>query len=131
MAAVMTPDGRVMNRMDSETKAVHVMLEAWGKWARHAEGNGWSPITILGRLIECGPQGSAQPGKPPISMPDDIARIDGAVAKLGDIDKRTIIAYYTRWEPIEVLARRLSMRERQMRSVLQRARWRLTAYLGL
>lgn len=108
---------------------VHMRLEAWGKWA-HENTGAWPPQTLLGRMIEQGPMGAAQAGKPPISMPAEIAATDAAVARLGMIDRRALTDYYTRWEPLEVLARRASMRTRQLQRVLQRARWRVAVILG-
>lgn len=115
--------------MEADTKLVHALLEAWGRWAKDVDSRGWPPMTLLSRMIEFGPQGASQQGKPPISMPDEIARVDAAVGRLCEIDKRAVIAYYTRWEPMEVLAKRLHMRERQVRRVLDRARWRLALHL--
>jgi hypothetical protein len=121
---------RTMNHMDPETKMVHSRLEKWGKWSRDCEARAWPEATMLGRLIEQGPMGAAQSGKPPISMPDDVAAVDAAVARLGDIDKGVIKSYYMRWETIETTARRNGMRLRQLQNVLRRARWRVAIYLA-
>lgn len=123
-------DKRVMNHMDPETKAVHLRLEAWAEWSKDAEVRPFPSITLLGRVIEQGISGAGQQGRPPVSMPDPIARVDAAVGRLGDIDKRAIMIYYRRWEPIEVMARRMKMRPRQFQNVLRRARWRLQGYLA-
>ena len=124
-------DPRAMNAMDPDTMLVHAMLEAWGRWAKDMESHGWPLETILARMMEYGPQGAAQQGRPPISMPEDIARIDAAVAQLCVIDRRAVVAYYTRWEPPEAVARRLHIKERELRRTLQRARWRLAAWLRI
>lgn len=117
--------------MDPDTRAVHIRLTVWGEWAKQCAENGWPPITLLGRMIKQGPNGASQTGKPPISMPDEIAETDAAVAKLCEIDKRAIVGYYTKWEPIEALARRLHMRTQQIHNVLRRARWRLNFALDV
>jgi hypothetical protein len=62
-------------------------------------------------------------------MPTHVAHVDCAVAKLSDIDKRTIKAYYAPGGSIELTARRMGMRVQHARNVLKRARWRITGYL--
>lgn len=126
-----TRDKRVVNHMDPDTRAVHTRLEAWGAWARDAEVRAWPVSTLLGRMIDQQPTGAAQKGRPPVAMPDEIAATDAAVCTLGDIDKQAIRLYYIKWAPIEVHARKLSMRPRQFQNVLRRARWRLSSRLGL
>ncbi len=122
-------DGRAMNRMDPETKIVHAKLEAWGSWAREAHLRAYPPSTLLGRMIEFGAQGSSQQGRPPVSMPDEIAHVDAAVAKLGDIDRRAVLAYYTYWDAPEICAKRARLSLRQFQNVLRRARWRIHIFL--
>src|SRR6185312_11737607 len=111
----LTPDARRLNHMDSQTKLVHARLEEWGKWTRESL-RGWPPRTLLARLIEEGP-GAAQEGRPPVSLPPQVAVTDRAVAHLGAIDRRVIETYYLRWEPMEVMARRTGMRVRQFQNV--------------
>lgn len=119
-------DARTMNHMDPETKLVHARLEEWGKWAKDiADSNGLPPITVIGRMMEYGPLGAAQAGRPPVSLPDRVAAIDGAVARLCEIDRRGIKEYYLKWQPIEVSARHLSKSVRQFQTILKRARWRI------
>ena len=130
MSAVMR-DPRAINAMDPDTKLIHAMLEAWGKWAKDMESHGWPAQTLLARMIEYGPQGASQQGRPPVAMPDEIAQIDAAVARLCQIDKNAVVAYYTRWEPPDVVAKRLRIKERELRRTLQRARWRLAAWLRI
>ncbi len=122
-------DGRTCNHMDPETRFVHGLLETWGKTCAD-RFRAWPNTTVLGKLIEFGPMGAAQPGKPVESIPEDMARVDAAISKLGQIDKKVIVAYYTRYEPPEVVARRLHMRYRQLQAVLRRARWRIGGYMA-
>lgn len=124
-------DARAFNRMDPETKAVHVRLERWGNWAKEGNQNGWPAQTILGRMMEQGPNGASQHGKPPISMPEDIAVTDAAVAKLGEVDKGVIRAYYIRWAPMEVIWKecRGIHSVANFKCVLKRARWRIAGYV--
>ena len=129
--AVMERDRRAINHMDPETKAVHLRLESWGAWAREGGTTcAWPARTILGRLIEDGPSGAAQSGRPPVSMPEDIAAVDAAVAHLGDIDRKVVHTYYVGWLPIEAQARACHMRVRMFQNVLRRARWRVGGFLS-
>jgi hypothetical protein len=120
---------KAMNHMDPDTKFVHARLEEWARWAKESEIRAWPSITLLGRVIEQGPTGSGQSGRPPTDMPEQVASIDRAVCKLGDIDRGVVRTYYLKWEPINVMARRNSMRVLQFQRVLRRARWRIMGYL--
>jgi hypothetical protein len=124
-------DLRRVNHMDPETRIVHARLEAWGAWAKDAEVRAWPSITLLGRMIDQQACGAAQSGRPPISMPDEVAKTDAAVCKLNAIDKQAVQLYYIKWAPIEVHARKMQMRPRQFQNVLRRARWRLSLFLNL
>lgn len=123
-------DLRTMNNMDPETKAVHIRLEQWGAETRE-DLHAFPPVTMLGRLIEQGPMGAGQTGKPPVALSDPAARVDACVAKLSGVDQRALRLYYQAWMGVEVLARELRMRERQAQNVLRRARWRLGAHLSV
>lgn len=119
-----------MNHMDPDTKLVHARLEEWGNWSKGEEVRAWPATTPMGRMIEEGPHGAGQQSKPPIFMPDHIFHVDQAVAKLGDIDKRAVKHFYQHWEPLQVMARRMKMRERKFQNVLRRARWRIIGFLS-
>jgi hypothetical protein len=131
MNAVMR-DPRHLNHMDPDTKAMHLLLEAWGKWAKGPGIAGYprcSPTERAARYGKLGiPQESNYKGEPEI--PENIARVDAAIARLGEIDRRAIVSYYTHWEPVESLARKCSMRIRQFQNVLRRARWRLVIQIS-
>ncbi len=120
---------RSMNNMDPDTKVVHLHLEEWGRWAKDAEIRAWPSTTPMGRAVEEGLHGAGQQTKPPISMPNHIAVIDVAVARLGQIDQKVIKRYYQHWEPVEVMARRVNMRVREFQNVLRRGRWRILGFL--
>lgn len=128
MAAVMR-DLRLMNAMDDDTKRVHLRLEEWALTVGDDTANAWPKVTLLGRLIEQGPNGASQSGRPPVAMSDAVAVVDAAVAKLGDIDRKVIKIYYLHWASIEAMAGLAGMRIPQFRNVLKRARWRLTGYM--
>lgn len=123
-------DRRTMNNMDPETKAVHIRLEQWGAETRE-RGSGYPSITLLGRLMEQGPMGAGQEGRPPVALSEAAAHIDACVAKLCQIDQRALREYYQHQVGMYELSRKLSMRERQAQNVLRRARWRLAAHLSV
>lgn len=131
VSEVDTRDKRRVNHMDPETRTIHLKLEAWGAWAKDTEIRAYPAVSYLGRWIEQGIDGAVQQGKPPISMPDEIALVDAAVSRLGNIDKRAVQLYYIKWQPIDTLAKLMRMRPRQYQNVLRRARWRLAAYMGV
>jgi DNA-directed RNA polymerase specialized sigma24 family protein len=123
-------DGRACSHMDPQTSAVHARLEEWGKWCRDRL-NAWPQRTLLGRVIDQGFTGAAQPGAERADVSEDVAVTDAAVARLGQIDQRAIKAYYMRTEPIESSAKRVGMSKRMFQNVLRRARWRLAVYMGI
>lgn len=122
-----TRSNRALSHMDAETKVVHARLEAWANFVREPL-NGWPRRTQLGRLIDGEIVRSLD--RQPVSMPDEIAITDRAVAHLREIDRRVVETYYLTWAPVEIMARRLKMRSRQFENVLKRARWRLGGYLA-
>ena len=124
-------DARAMNRMDPETKHVHLLLEEWAKWSRDRGIAGYPRQSPTWKAALYGRLGIPQEPlyRPEPQMPDHIAAVDEAVAKLGDIDRRVVIEYYMQWLPIEVNARRCRMSVRHFQAVLRRARWRIRGYL--
>jgi|GEM_PF-1260625 len=129
-AAVTVRDKRTMNHMDPETKEAHLRLEEWGRETRDAS-NGYPSTTLLGRLIEQGPMGAGQSGKPPVSLSESASRADACVAKLCQIDQRVLRYYYQHWVGVEEVAKFMRMRVRQAQNVLRRARWRFMAHLAV
>jgi hypothetical protein len=123
-------DQRRMNNMDPETRAVHLRLEQWGAETRE-NPSGYPPVTMLGRLMEQGPMGASQTGRPPVTLSEAASHIDVCVAKLCQIDQRALRFYYQAQISREMLAARLRMRERQAQNVLRRARWRVQAHLAV
>lgn len=123
------PDRRAMNKMDPETKVIHVRLEVWARWAKsNPELRAFPESTLLGKVVEFGIAGAAQ-GSAPVTMSDAVQITERAVNKLGEIDRKVIIAYYMKWQPIESLARTCRMREREFQNVLRRARFRVRCYV--
>lgn len=124
-------DRRSMNHMDPDTKAVHARLEEWAGWAKDIGIAGYPRQSLTEKAAMYGKLGIPQEPmhKPEPMMPDHVALIDAAVSRLGDIDRRVVKTYYLKWEPVSVMARHMSMRERQFQTVLRRARWRICGYL--
>lgn len=122
-------DRRVMNNMDPETKAIHLRLEAWARWAKsNPELREYPEENWLYKWGKYGTDGASQAG-PPVTMPEAIEIIERAVTKLGEIDRKVIDAYYLRWAPVAALAVKCRMREREFLNVLRRARFRVRCYV--
>jgi hypothetical protein len=126
-------DRRVMNHMDPETKIVHARLEEWARWAKDMGIAGYPKQSPTEKAALYGALGIPQEplNKPEPMMPDHVARVDAAICRLGEIDRKAIRLYYLSWDVAEVLARRMdrTMRWRQFLSVVRRARWRVAGYL--
>lgn len=124
-------DSRAMNHMDPESKLIHAQLEEWARWARDTGIMGYPKQSLTEKAAQYGrlgiPQESNYRAEP--LMPEHVARMDAVVASLCQTDQQAIKGYYCRWEVadagLEALARRLSMRVRQLQNVLRRARWRI------
>lgn len=132
-AYVTERDRRSMNHMDPDTKIVHARLEEWAKWAKDMGIAGYPRQSVTEKAAQYGklgiPQESNYRSEP--MMPDHVARVDAAICRLGEIDKKAIRLYYLSWDVAENLARRMdrSMRRAQFLNVVRRARWRIASYL--
>jgi hypothetical protein len=122
-------DPRAMNRMDPETKLVHAYLEQWGKETKDRDENGFPASTLLGRMIEQGPMGASQSGRPPTDLSPQSALIDTAVSRLWGIGKNCVKRYYRTWEPMDVMARKEGISESHMKEVLRRSRHLIALWL--
>lgn len=125
-------DPRVMNRMAPDIREVHMLLEKWARYVRDPGVAGYPRQSITEKAALYGRLGIPQEPlhKPEPAMPDDVAAVDAAVSRLGQIDRRVIMEYYTQWAPIEVMAHHCGMRVPQFRHVLRRARWRISGYVS-
>ncbi len=81
-------------------------------------------MTILGRLIEQGPTGAGQQGRPPISIPEPIARVDAAVGQLIGIERSIICIRYVYCPHLsaEQQRKKLNMSEHRWVTKLRNAR---------
>jgi hypothetical protein len=126
-------DSRCMNNMDPDTKLVHARLEEWSRWAKDLGIAGYPRQSLTEKAAQYGklgiPQESNIRSEP--MMPDHVARMDAAICRLGDVDRKAIKLYYLNWDVAENLARKMdrSMRRAQFLNVVRRARWRLGAFL--
>lgn len=134
-AEVIERDRRSMNHMDPDTKLVHARLEEWANWARDIGIAGYPRQSLTEKAAKYGKLGIPQEPlhKPEPVMPEHVARVDAAICRLGDIDRKALRLYYLSWDVAENLARRMdrSMRWRQYLNVVRRARWRVAAYLDM
>lgn len=123
---------KAMNHMDPDMKAVHVRIEEWSRWAKDTGIAGYPRQSLTEKAAQYGKLGIPQESNHEAEaiMPERVAVVDAAIAKLGDIDRKVIRAYYLTWKPVSVLARRLNMRERQFYAVLRRARWRIAGFIS-
>jgi hypothetical protein len=126
-------DRRAMNHMDPDTKLVHARLEEWSRWAKDTGIAGYPHQSITEKAAKYGKLGIPQESlhKPEPTMPDHVARVDAAICRLGDVDRKALRLYYLSWDVAENLARRMdrSMRWRQFLNVVRRARWRVAGSL--
>ena len=122
-------DQRTMSHMDSETRLVHTRLEQWGRWTKTSQQRAWPTVTLLGRIIDQGVSGAAQGGKEPLLMPAHIEAVEIAILRLPARDREVVTAYYTLWEPPEVVARKVRMSRRQLKDALHRSRLRVGCYI--
>jgi hypothetical protein len=117
-------DPRAMNRMDPDTKLVHARLERWGRWAKDHGIQGYPKQSLTERAAQYGKLGIPQESNvraEPV-MPDDIAQVDIAICRLWGIGQRCVKRYYTKWEPMDVMAKEEGISESHMKEVLRRSR---------
>ena len=110
------------------TDPVHARLEEWATWSNEKHDLlGW-PESIFGRIQDEGKYAAGLPGAPPVAIPDRIAAVDTAVARLEPIDKGVIRAYYLSWAPPETLWMGcIGVRSAfGFRVILKRARWKIS-----
>jgi hypothetical protein len=123
-------DARAMNHMDPDTKLIHADLEVWGRETRDREENGLPAVTILGRLIDQGPMGAGQTGRPISDLSPRSALIDMCVARLWKVGQCCIKRYYRSWEPMEIMAKKEGISVSKMKEVLRRSRWLISSWVS-
>jgi len=81
---------------------------------------GYPRATLLAKMIDQQCRGAAQ-SQPPVSMPDEIAEVDRAVAALSQLMRGVILAHYLTYAPSEVKARALHLSRAHFWRLLKRA----------
>jgi hypothetical protein len=126
-----SPAAYSQRRLVGILAVVDLQLANWGRWAKQYEAGGWPSLTLLGRLMKEGPTGAAHGTRPPIAMPEDIARVDTGVARLAPILRRVVYVQYVEAAhlPRELKARKCGMRESRYSKKLESARYAMAALL--
>lgn len=119
-------------RLENALKPVEERLQEWGRWTRHCGIHyGWPHRTALGRVIDEGPRGAAQPPAPTV-LPTPVMEVDAAVAKLKGIRQQVLwIAYAVLPNSSSDSQRgRLNMSRYRWRYLLRESRLLVAALLG-
>src|SRR5687767_37838 len=90
--------------MDSDIAYADCALDAWASWVREIL-SGYPAATLLGRIIEQGVSGAAQPGNQLDGMPDEVLATDRAVGRLDVIEKEVVMVYYLTYADSDIKAR--------------------------
>lgn len=112
------------NAMDGQTKAVDIILTEWGRWMKNADRVlGWQTCNVLGKVKVEGLNGAAQ-ATAPTEIPDGIMLVDAAIAKLGDIRQKVVMAVYMHFpnDSSEIQRRRM---KHKYRITISKYRWNL------
>jgi DNA-directed RNA polymerase specialized sigma24 family protein len=111
-----------------ELAHVDALLEQWARWGKQGSGLGFPAITLLGKVMEQGFAGAAQPGPVP-EMDETVQITERAVLRLKEIRRRVIVKHYLYWQPIEVSARYCHMSPGRFRTILHDARRQIADYV--
>lgn len=117
-----------MRSLKGDMAHIDALLEQWARWGKSGAALGWPPRTVLAKVIEQGFAGAAQPGPMP-EMDEAVQAVERAVLRLQEIDRKVVVKHYTYWQPVEVSARYCKMSPGRFRTVLHRARRRISDYL--
>jgi hypothetical protein len=134
--AVLDRETRGLNRLDPKLTKADTALDRFGKFyaqnypinpGRGPDGQfveGWAQQTLLGRVIEFGNQGAAQPGSGPTTIPAIIVLVDKIYAKFEPRRKLVILSVYAykRNHPQVVQRRWTQLSDDVFRSELRIAR---------
>jgi hypothetical protein len=126
-------DGRHKPDLRETGNETDVALEVWARWAKSAlSGLGWSPHTLLARVIEFGVVGAASRAGltiHPLEVDELCELVERGVMRLKEIERKVIVRRYLHWEPREVSARRCHMSQGRFATVLHRARRSIRDFL--
>jgi hypothetical protein len=118
--------------VEPELLAVDERLLQWGRWARNDGVPGDYPrSTMLARVMEQGPMGAAQQGRSPTTIPELIALVDAAVAKLVYRQRCVVFVRYVYFAgmPAEIQRAKLGLSEYRWKVALRDSRWRVWTLL--
>jgi hypothetical protein len=115
--------------MKAESAYVDSLIEQWARWGKNGIPGAWAPITVLGKVIEQGFTGAAQPGPVP-EMGEGIAAVEKAVLSLRPIERKVVVTHYTHWQPKEISARYCRMSQGQFDRLLYRSRRRIADFVS-
>lgn len=126
MAAVIV-SVEIKTEPEAHRSEIDVALEAWGRWARSAlSGIGWSPISLLARVIEYGVRGAAQSAGVRILEIDSMCElVDKAILRLDETQREVILRTYLTHEPSQITAQKCGLTYGYYRNVLSKARMRI------
>jgi hypothetical protein len=115
---------------------VDMALKDWARESREQrDATGWSPDSILSRMIVQGATGAAQFGVPPPSMSDPSTAVDKAVAKVVKAKTRKVLNLWYRskndGENQTTCARLAGLSARNFKEHLNRGRKEVASILGL
>jgi len=124
-------DARTMPKLkNSKSAEVDVALEAWARWAKRSlETLGWSPSTLIARVIEFGVLGAALQGGKTLEADSVCEMVERAVMRLDPEEREVIVRRYLYWEPREVSAKHCGMTVGAFATVLHRARRTVWGFL--
>jgi len=120
------------SHMREESKEAHAALEAWARWANSAlTGLGFSPTSMIARLIELGPLGASQSfGPVPVEIDITCEIVDRAISRLDDIEREVIYRTYLYNDAAQVTASKCRLTYGYYREVLAKARQRVGDYIN-
>lgn len=118
--------------MREESREAHAALEAWARWANSAlTGLGFSPTSIIARLIELGPLGASQAfGPVPVEIDIACEVVDRAISRLDNVEREVIYRTYLYNDAAQVTAQKCRLTYGYYREVLAKARQRVGDYIN-
>lgn len=121
-------NGTLKNGVPAE---VEWLMQCWARGARKmAKELNWPASTVLARIIEYGPLGASNSGKPPTALSSDEEEIDKILSKMPPQLKKVIVTHYTLlWLPKEEKAKECGISMSTYRNRLESAQWYIYARL--
>lgn len=120
---------RELSHMDGQTKLIHARLEEWARHVNRPDGPQGYPSESYNEKwarLEIAPE----PGHEPM-LPERVANVDAAVARLCTVDRAVIERKYRFWRPTDLWKGIPGIKNKaKFDTVLKRARWRVDGHLG-